>query len=540
MDESKRPKGIDPEQVAELYYRNGGNMRATARALECDPSTVKWHLTKLGLLNKPITGGTSKGVQTEVRKIPTSGVKRYILTSAQNNTQLFEPAYNNIRALVKHYGAEFLCASYSYNPNAYGKLSVKHGTALAHQKDEWHDERIAPLLKESDKQIELAPGLVWCGEMNIIPTAERPLRGLESYSGMNSAVFPHAKLAMQSIPSGKFEQTKFNYTTGTITKRNYIQKKSGLKAEHHHCYGAVLVEVDTEGDWFVRQLNADQHGVIYDLGLKAENGVVTSGNKLEAINWGDIHLARLNKGVYKLNWDGENSMIDTLEPTYQFYHDLIDFHARNHHNRGNCHVNFERHITQEDNVEEELRMAANFLQDTRRTNCSSVVVNSNHDNALEKWLRETDYRSDPKNALFFLKAQLQQYQAIAGKNSDFQVLEWSLRDLGCPQDILFLREDESFIICPNRSGGIESGMHGHLGPNGSRGSPAGLAKTTRRANTGHTHSAGIHDGLYTAAASADLDLKYNRGPSSWSHSHIFTYKNGKRTIITIRNNKWRA
>ena len=83
-------------------------------------------------------------------------------------------------------------------------------------------------------------------------------------------------------------------------------------------------------------------------------------------------------------------------------------------------------------------------------------------------------------------------------------------------------------------------MHGHLGANGARGGANGFAKMGRKANVGHSHSAGIHDGIYTAGTSSDLDLRYNSGPSSWSHSHIVTYPNGKRAIITIWKGRWRA
>ena len=38
------------------------------------------------------------------------------------------------------------------------------------------------------------------------------------------------------------EATKFNYSTGTVTQRNYIAKKEGLKAEFHHQYGALIVD----------------------------------------------------------------------------------------------------------------------------------------------------------------------------------------------------------------------------------------------------------------------------------------------------------
>jgi hypothetical protein len=35
-------------------------------------------------------------------------------------------------------------------------------------------------------------------------------------------------------------------------------------------------------------------------------------------------------------------------------------------------------------------------------------------------------------------------------------------------------------------------------------------------------------------------MKYNKGMSSWSHSHIITYENGKRAMLTVRNGKYRA
>ena len=54
------------------------------------------------------------------------------------------------------------------------------------------------------------------------------------------------------------------------------------------------------------------------------------------------------------------------------------------------------------------------------------------------------------------------------------------------------------------------------------------------------HTAGIIDGVYTAGVSGKLDMEYNKGPSSWSHSHVVTYPNGKRAIITVKNGKWKA
>lgn len=536
--------GERSDQIAALYEKHGGNVSRVAREAGVTRATVYYHLRRANV-TKPLSAGRVRPEQREARDLPRGGVRRFIVTCAQNNTPVHGPVLENLEALASHYGVadeDFLVASFTYNVNAYGRMAVKRGSRQAiGREDLWYDPAIEPRLDASDREIELAPGLVWCGRMNTLPTAGRPLSGFETYTGRRSGIFPHAKLAMQSVASGKHEPTKFNYTTGTITKRNYIQKRAGILAEHHHVYGGLLVEVTPEGNWYVRQLNADGRNRIFDLGVVAEGGRVEErwGETVEAVNWGDVHAIEVDPMVRELAW-GKGGMMDTLQPRHQFMHDLISFIARNHHEIGNPHKMFERHVAGLDSVEQEMRHVAEFLHEASRPGCRTVVVNSNHDNMLERWLREADYRRDPLNALFFLRCQLAKYEAIARQDHQFMVIEHVLRGLDCPKDVRFLREDESFVICRDSQGGIECGAHGHLGPDGSRGSPQGLSRMGRRANTGHTHSAGIIDGLYTAGTSSRLDLGYNVGPSSWSHSHIVTYTNGKRALVTMWEGGWRA
>ena len=94
--------------------------------------------------------------------------------------------------------------------------------------------------------------------------------------------------------------------------------------------------------------------------------------------------------------------------------------------------------------------------------------------------------------------------------------------------------------CVDTPTGIECGMRGHRGPNGSRGNPNSLRNLGRKCNIGHSHTAAILDGIYVAGISCGMDLGYNKGPSSWSQSHIVTYPNAKRAIITMKSGKWRA
>jgi hypothetical protein len=344
---------------------------------------------------------------------------------------------------------------------------------------------------------------------------------------------------MASVPTGKNEPTKFNYTTGTVTKRNYIQKRQGLRAEEHHSYGGLIVEVDSDGCWFVRQLTADSRNRIYDLDVLVENGKVTTGHTVEAITWGDVHVIQGDPTVRKLAW-GEGQMLDALKPKFQFIHDMMVMAARGHHDIGNPHKFFEHFIEGTDSVEDEVRACSDFLHEASRAYCKTVVVDSNHDRMVERWLREADYKVDPPNAVFFLEAQLAKYHAIASQDYGFHMVEYLLRKLECPEEVQFLRADESFITCRGVLGGIENGMHGHHGPSGARGTPRNLSRSGRRANTCHVHAAGIIDELYTGGTCSLMDMGYNVGLSAWSHTQIVTYPNGKRALVTMWQGKWRA
>ena len=530
------PEPKHPETVA-AYERHGGNISAVSRELGISRASVRRHVLKAGKMKKPLVGGSIKGTLTASRPLPARGeVTRYILTSAQNNTKVHQRVWENLLALREHYKAELLVGTFSYNKNAYGELAVKRGTKGAYQDHLWYDSQLSSYLQ--DARIELAPGLVWCGEMNIQPTAVDPLEGLETYSGRDCGIFPHAKHAMRSIATMMGHGAKINYTTGTVTQRNYIQKKAGLVAEHHHSYGGLVVEVDSDGVWFVRQLDADDKGRIYDLDLCVADGKVTSGHRVEAINWGDIHAPTIDvTNCMMPALRKRDGMLDFLRPSKQFMHDIMEGVWTNHHGAKDPHERFKAHLRGLATVADERDMVAGVLKAYARPWAEMIVVDSNHDGQwLYRWLKEHDYRQDPHNAVFFLELQLAVYKALEAENADFNIIETVMRTADIPK-IRFLKTDESYTICNGR---IECGMHGHLGPDGARGSSANLAKQGRRANIGHLHSAGIFNGLYVAGTSTTLSMGYNKGPSSWSHSHVVTYANGKRAIITMYAGKWRA
>jgi len=555
---------MKPEEAAAALklVQEFGGVRAAARASKIPHNTLlnRYHRAlELGMAQEveekvhsrapaqPVIKGRVGILDRREFLLPAKGkIARHIFTCAQSNTYIHEPLWDNLLALAKHYDATLHISTFTYDAAAYGPRAVKRGTSKTAGAEPWYDARVEPFIDDSSAVV--APGLIWCGEMNILPTAVRPLSGLESYTGRKSGIFPHVKIAMESIPSGKFEGTKFNYTTGTVTQRNYIQKKAGQKAEFHHGYGALLVEVDSDGYWWCRQLNGDSEGTLYDLDVCAKGGEVTTGHRVKAIQWGDIHRRVISDEMMNLLWGAApfgpitvDNMLDTLRPEYQFMEDVLDFRPRNHHEMKNFHKMYAKWVRGQDDVFDELLLTAQFLKtESKRDWCETVVVRSNHDAAFDRWLREADYKTDFKNARFFLKAQLAFLDAIHEGNDGFLPIEWACRELGVPEGVRFLRQDESFIICPDANGGIECGHHGDKGANGAKGSLSGFARTGRKVNIGDKHSAGIMDGAYLAGVAGDLDHDYNQGMSSWSNSHICTYPNGKRCIVTVWKGKWRA
>lgn len=528
--------GAADDRVSKMLelFETTGNKAEVARILGCARSTVSEALSNY---TKPFVGGRKHPLATKRMPLPPKGkVYRFIVTCAQSNTHVHTDAFNNLSALADHYKAELLISQFTYDKTKYGKRSVKPGKTNTDEdlEDVWFDPLVDKYV--CNDRVQLAPGLIFCGELNLLPTATNPLSGLETITGMSSGIFPHSKVAMRSVATGKYEETKHLYTTGTITQRNYVAKKDGFKAEFHHTYGALLVEVDSDGDWFVRQVNCDDKGTIFDLDVCVSKGKIETQCRVRAINWGDIHRAQVCPDQVKVMADLKSE----LRPEYQICHDLLDCLARNPHyarHGGKPHQRFRSWKLGYDIVEDEIQEVADWINDTTKNDMVTVVVSSNHDRGLFDWLKFGDYRTDPANALFFLRAQLYAYETL-DKNPDasINILGWAIeRILGKRKDVIFLDEDQSFILDD-----VELGMHGHNGPNGSRGTPTSFSKMARKATIGHVHSPGIWDGLYAAGFSGTIDQGYNVGPGSWAPAHVIQYKNGKRTMIVCRGRKYRA
>ena len=236
---------------------------------------------------------------------------------------------------------------------------------------------------------------------------------------------------------------------------------------------------------------------------------------------------------------GKDGILDFLRPKYQFMDDMFDMFARNHHEVDDPYTMYQRYLTGDDGVQDEGIACCEFLEEAHRPWLETVVVNSNHDRAIERWLKDKRGHYDPRNFAFWHRMNDRMVQHMAANRGEKPiVLEETL--LECwgknrpPKGIRFLRQGDTFIICPTRGGGVDNGQHGDDGPNGAPGSTRSFAKLGRKMNKGHDHRATIKDSVYSTGCCLDLANPpgYQRGPSSASNSHVITYVNGKRAILT--------
>lgn len=524
------------EEAVQALRDAGGNISAAARNLGLARPTLENRLRAAQLRTDIKPQGRTKTLQARKLPLPVEGqVNRYILTCAQSGTKLHEPTWNALQALAAHYGARVFVSTFSYVHRQEG--SAKRGAAKQDAGAEWYDPRIEPYV--CDDMVALAPSLVFNGHMNILPTAVDPLSGMANYNGRASSIFPHAKVAMTSIATMSDAAAKLQYTTGACTQLNYIQKKAGQKAEFDHVFGGLIAEVNSAGEWWVRQLHVDSKGRLYDLDICVmPDGTVAPSIGVKALIFGDLHERQLAASTLQEKW-GPDGFVATLRPDVQIAHDILDMETRGHHTRRDPHKMFELHTRGQESVLDEVGGVAKLL--TYMAALSPVVVvNSNHDRHLERWLKEADWRSDPVNAEFYVDAQKAYLGAIrAGKR--FDALKWAVQAHWPVKGVRYLAPGESYVVCRDAGGGIELGLHGDLGPGGARGSVRNLARIGRKVVIGHSHSAGIFHGAYQVGVSARLDLEYARGaPSSWTHTDCVVHHSGKRQMVTWWRGKWRA
>lgn len=448
-------------------------------------------------------------------------VHRFIVSDIQPDTPVFQAFLENLEVFSAREAAPIVLSSCGHKPGKHTDANYDiRGRAYL-----FHD------------RIQLTPDCLLLGSHPINPTTPTPLRGLHKTNGGGHVVAAHPRLAMESIPRVHEMPPRYMWTTGTVSHPSYQPSAAGMAAIHHHAYGALLVEIDVDGEVFFHQIVADATGSFQVLDVFVTGGQVYPDRRVRAIRYGDIHHAFLDSAIALATWGidlatgekvTEDNLLDGLWPEHQIFDDTLDFRTRKYHDLKVTHKRAKTLTETTDNVEDEVKAAASFVNACLREGTKTVLIESNHDNALARWLEGSAGGKDPENAYYWHRLNGKWLGDIReGKTSS--IVEWAMRRAGLAREVRFVAEGQSYLI-----DGIQNGIHGHNGTGGRPGSPKQFNSLGYGVTTDHTHAPGIDGDVYTGGVSARLDQDYvRRGQFRWAHAHVVQYHNRTRALLCL-------
>jgi hypothetical protein len=445
------------------------------------------------------------------------GFKKFVITTAVTGMPVHKDFYKNLNYYCKENNAKLLILA-SSDPAAAGGFELDGALAnesLVLQDLELNDKLFISTFKTSAKQVNPLTGIKRIGQRE------------------RSMIVASPKQFLEYVPIANDKMSHALMTTGAITlpryvTDHYLSQRTAYIAEFDHKMGAVVVELESDKLYHFRQIQAE-----YGTGFFVDNGVYYQLNKKtvvrpEAMVLGDIHVGSTSVEMQAATDD----QINVLRPKRVFLHDVFDGYSCNHHESHN-YLSKARKTTDELSIEFELLEVKIYLEKMKAKHPyvnEWVIVRSNHDIFLDRYLESGDYIKDAINSSICHKL------ALAKLDSQMP-LEAGLKLVGLnASKIKFLKMNDSYRIA-----GIEHGVHGHLGMNGQRNPGNSSLEIAYGAITaGHSHSSGILREVFRVGTSTDMRLGYNQGASSWTHTNSATYHNASRQLLNLINNKWRS
>lgn len=450
-------------------------------------------------------------------------VTRYVITSAQSNTEVDSVFLKSLMLYCEHHNAMLFIIPIRYkNPTSQQEDSCVHS----------YDKSLSPFLIENN--LNLHPKLKMLGSLKIAATTEYPLTGLAPVTKGSSIIVGHNQLQTTTLPVQSGDLPVIMTTTGTVSKKNYSETKQGYKAEFNHSNSAVVVELDDD-IFHMRHLNFDGKG-FYDFTEYYTHNDITEGHSVHAIITGDEHALFACEKVRNATYE-KDGLVDLLKPKFIVRHDVLDCYTINHHDRNNFLKKYKKFIVGKNNMMDELQVTMDYIVDTTPKDATNIIVSSNHNDHLARWLNECDPRVDNVNAKlyhFLMFRVLEEIEKERNIPNPFKLIAMPFFETRQCQTY-FTERNETLKMFD-----IEIAMHGDKGANGSRGSRDQFANLPSKAIIGHSHSPGIEKGCYQVGTSSILKMDYNDGPSSWLNTHCLIYPNGKRQLINIVEGKWRS
>ena len=361
---------------------------------------------------------------------------------------------------------------------------------------------------------------------NVRPNQIEPTTGLLRLAqGDKTTIFPSPKQRMRVVPNSNTDLPKMIISTGAITLPYYDRKyKINRVAEHDHVYGMAVVERVNGTHYHVRQVQALKNGKFNDLGYEYSGNKKPVFKGVEALVLGDLHGIVIDRKAHKANL----KQIKEFQPSYVVIHDLFDGSSINHWEENKEFTKQSTWRAYGLSLEAELKATGKILKDYADASTNVIVVRSNHDERIDRWLNESRYVKEPQNNL--LGHEL--YLALAdGQNP----LQYGLAMFGHDYDnVTFLRRGDELKVR-----GFSLDGHGDEGANGGRGSMRSKEYAHGKSITAHSHTPQILRNTYVVGTSTPLKLPYTLGFSSWLQTNALLSDLGKVQLVNTIKGKYK-
>lgn len=443
---------------------------------------------------------------------------RFIITTAVTGCDVHDGFYASLKNYCTENDAALLIMIAADPANAKGKGgwgAISHklvSETLVLEDTRLNDNLFLSTIKLSAKHIDPTTGMRRIGQRN------------------GSFIFASPKQRLKAAPVANNKLPHFAMTTGAITLPNYhsdmyMSQRTAYIAENDHKIGAIIVEIEDDEIYYFRQVQADASGSFVDFGKKY-SGTTVEDVTPEAFVLGDWHSGSTDPTA-AASWE---EITKLLKPKHLVLHDAFDGLSINHHEDHDIILKSQRAMRGELDMKSEISGLRNDLTEMKTWNADMniIIVKSNHDLFLERYLRAGKYVEDYHNHRYSLELAI---ALMDGKDP----LKFAVQGDEVDEKVTWLGIDDDFKI-----EGVQLGAHGHKGSNGSRGSLPVTENMYGNSITGHTHTPEILRDSYQVGTSSYLKLEYNQGgASSWLHSSCLLYPGGSKQLINSIFGKYR-
>jgi hypothetical protein len=354
-------------------------------------------------------------------------VRRFVITTAVVEKEVHTGFLSSIKNYCERHDAMMLvlpCADVASKNRAFGwNLDpILKGENIVYNDLKLNKNLFISSIKVSAKQVNPLTGLSRIGQKHGSFIYASPKQFLEYVAGSNKKKIPRALMTPGAITNPDYSTDK------------YMSARTSYIAESDHVLGAVVVELDEKNNFYFRQLQANpETGSFIDLSVQYNEDGSVERVLPEALILGDWHSGETDQTAYEVM----KEVINDTDPKNIFIHDGFDGTSISHHDSGKPLVKAIKSQKKVTSLEKEIKKYAADLDElSELISDSIIIVKSNHDEHLSRYLVEGRYVMDPENHYYSLDLAT---KVIEGKDALKFATERYLKN---PKRMYWLKRDD--------------------------------------------------------------------------------------------------